>query len=1230
MKKFYKILTTICFAAISVPIFGQQNIAPQATVSASTCNTGACSTLNDLVLGTCGTQIMWITTNTPPSLVAGDNWIQWDWTSAKSINKFVIHHAQTNTRFLAGATIQSWNGSAWVTVSTFANLTPNCSNTVNFPLTTTTRLRITSFTMSGTQLSNPNFREIEVYGPNVNNDASVTGITNLSTCTYTQKVEATVTNWGKKRLDSFRLSWSVNNVNQGTQYITSNLTTGQSATYTLSTGYTFTQNTFTTVRAWTSVPNGTVDSLPGNDLFALDIDFMGSPADPGVTDFTQCGRGFPKLTATTGNPNDSVYWYDQSSGGNFLGMGKTITGPYTIATRTFYAQTAKLSKNFSVQTVGTTGVNVRQTEPYGGMQTIIINKAIMLDSIMFRLWYATPTNCGYQLYYKTGSHTAFLTTPSAWTKINEGVATFVTRSGANYGRVSAKRLVLPPGTYSFYLTTDLDFGAGNSLYSVSAGPGASNADIAIQTGGNIIIGKFGSTQTLTYQPELTYIYKNQCLSTNRTALNITVKPRPIGADVLKSTPFQGHFRLGVQTNPDVVEVGKTLAYELTPPSGFNNTDHNTTWMLTAVKAVTSGNVTVPPSDYVVSTPLGSNRAKLTFKPKSVWLDSLITFSVSFMDLGPHFCDSTVTRSIYVAPTPKTNFTYPSTICLGDQTLFENLTTIHSGVSSYMWYFGDNDSSDLNSPVHEYKLPGTYQVKLVAKSFRWDVIKDTTITVNVSEVPLVDFKVTNACEGNSINLVNNTFIGNGVLTYEWDYGDKSPKSTSKNTSKKYAVPGPYMVTLSSTANGCSASKSKVVYQFATPKAMYSKLNGDCLNDEFNFINQSTISLGQFGNKWDFDDGGNIASDLNTEYTFSTAGFKNVKLIVISEFGCKDSISKTVFVKQIPVTDFIYPYACNLKPTPFTNTTNLRGESLLSYSWNFGNNQTSSATNPTVNWPGTGLKTVTLKTSLLNGCSTQIEKKINVGVQPQVDFEFEEKCSGDEIEFTNLTSFTNGKINYEWNFGDQGKSNIASPTYTYNTVVTQTYYVQLKATILNGCSDSLIKTLTVNAKPATCDFDIIRTWTLGKRGVVLRPTGGNMFGTTYTWILGDGNRRTTKGTELNYSYNGDLKYCITMTASNDFGCECFTSKCIEFKTDLESIDNSLFSIYPNPSSGIFNLTSENANQSAIVYVYNSLGEMVFTTTLEDSCKIDLSDQSSGIYTVRIVAENMVYTRMITITK
>jgi len=181
MKKIYSLTLTSLLLLLNGIAYGQTNIAPFATASASTCNTGACSTLNDLNFGTCGSQQMWISTGTPPSTTPGVEWLQFDWLSDVSFNSFTIHHAQTGTRFLAGALVQAWNGAGWSDVMTFANLpNTNCSNTVVLPaVITTTKLRLTSFTMSGSQLSNANFREIEIWQATAVNTPKIAPLANF-------------------------------------------------------------------------------------------------------------------------------------------------------------------------------------------------------------------------------------------------------------------------------------------------------------------------------------------------------------------------------------------------------------------------------------------------------------------------------------------------------------------------------------------------------------------------------------------------------------------------------------------------------------------------------------------------------------------------------------------------------------------------------------------------------------------------------------------------------------------------------------------------------------------------------------------------------------------------------------------------------------------------------------------------------------------------------------------
>ena len=145
-------------------IIGGQNIAPYATVTASSCNNSPCSAFNDQNYGTCGTQQVWVSTSSPPSLTPHANYIDFTWPSQVSIEGLTIYHGEATTRLLTGATLYRWDGSNWISFYTFSNLPMQCENSISFPMVTTEKLRITSFQMTGSgQQSNPNFREIEVH-----------------------------------------------------------------------------------------------------------------------------------------------------------------------------------------------------------------------------------------------------------------------------------------------------------------------------------------------------------------------------------------------------------------------------------------------------------------------------------------------------------------------------------------------------------------------------------------------------------------------------------------------------------------------------------------------------------------------------------------------------------------------------------------------------------------------------------------------------------------------------------------------------------------------------------------------------------------------------------------------------------------------------------------------------------------------------------------------------------
>ena len=1225
MNKIYKLAIVLgVFAMFGIRgVEAQTNIATTATASAFTSDPNGLwnwSQINNNSFSTCGNQEAFIWTST--SGILGTEHMTWTWSSAKSMNKMRIHNAWNNTRNLTAADVYYYNGSTYVFWKT-VSIAQACMDSVTFPTVTTTSLRLTNFKMTGIgQTSNPSWREIEIISaPSTNYDAGVSAITPLDFCTNSQAITARVFNFGKFKLDSFRLHWSVNGTPQGTRYVTGALASAKDTAITLNSSFSFTNNTLYTFKFWTSKPNGNTDSVAANDTLNYKVNFFGNPPTPTTTSFTQCGVGKPLLRATTGVNSDTIMWFTSATGGNPFANGKNVTGPTIKGTTTFYAQAYRFAAKSSLSNTNTGSIVVsfNYAAYNGNYFDVTPSSTLNIDSITFRV-YLNNSTTNYRLYYKTGTFNGNETNANAWTLVNSGGGRCFTTGGQNFIKVSANSLMLTQGQlYGFYFTIDPTTGGGNDIYMKGSTAPTSNGDLYI-VGGKYGYGLFGSTSFgPTYTIDCEFFYSKACINPTRTPLVVTVKPRPTGSDIVKGSPFLGQYRVGDNTKPDIAEVGKTITYNMVAPTGFTDAGHGSTWVINSIIGKTRNGAIVPNTEYTTTSPSSSGPGTIALTATSAFLDSFITFSIRYSDLGPHFCDSTVSRTVVVAPTPKPNFKFPASICLGDATLFENTTTIHSGNSTYMWYFDDGDSSDLQNPVHEYKAPGTYRVRLVATSFPWNVVKDTTITVEVGELPEVKFRANNKCQGLAVTFQNQTTVGNGALTYVWNFGDNTPTTTVTNPTHLYAVPGGYKVTLTASANGCVSKLVKNAYMFARPVANFSApIAPICAKTEVSLPNTSTIALGEQGAFWNFGDGSN-STQFDGLHAFNGPGTYNVKLLAVSEFDCKDSITKQVTIKATPSPDFAGDQFCGKKPTVFTNTTNEVIPNPV-YRWTFSDNFTSNLKSVTRTWPFEGPFSATLKASYSNGCEASITKNFEVLIQPKAAFDVKDICSGETATFANKSTGDKGNIQYFWDFGNGTYSNVAAPVRLYNPTTTTTYTVALVASYNGGCSDTASKTINVSESPV-CDFTFKD---LGLLSAKFTPS--NSTYTSYEWFFGEGGGSTQVSPLYKYEYSGNFN--VTMKATNAAGCSCEITKRVSATTGINSISNSAVSIYPNPNNGTFTI-SNTENHAMKVEIFNVLGAKVYSkTTAEGSMEVNLGDNAKGIYLVKVTSNGVTSTTKITV--
>ena len=68
------------------------------------------------------------------------------------------------------------------------------------------------------------------------------------------------------------------------------------------------------------------------------------------------------------------------------------------------------------------------------------------------------------------------------------------------------------------------------------------------------------------------------------------------------------------------------------------------------------------------------------------------------------------------------------------------------------------------------------------------------------------------------------------------------------------------------------------------------------------------------------------------------------------------------------------------------------------------------------------------------------------------------------------------------------------------------------------------------------------------------------------------------------------------------------------------NAAISIYPNPNSSVFTLTTQNVNSKLTLEIYNASGENVYTSIVnKQKTEIDLRKQPKGIYFAFLTDEN-----------
>jgi Zn-dependent metalloprotease len=539
---------------------------------------------------------------------------------------------------------------------------------------------------------------------------------------------------------------------------------------------------------------------------------------------------------------------------------------------------------------------------------------------------------------------------------------------------------------------------------------------------------------------------------------------------------------------------------------------------------------------------------------------------------------------YPTSAPVTDFKVNDTLsCTGD-VQFSDLTT--NGPVSWLWNFGDGDTTIVQSPQHLFLTDGSYTVRLItSNSFGSDtLIKDLYVRVDKP----VDPTASSAwkCSPGSV-----TLIGTGNPLLHWFdaptggnlvfVGDTFVTPSLNSTTTFYVqdvVPapssyiGPNDNTIGSGNYSTGQSQRYLIFDCNAPVELVSVL----VYSDSSFVRTVTLA----------DASGTILQDTAV---LIPAGQNRINLHFAVPAGTGFRLGVGAVNHLYRNTDgAVYPYTFqNVISITGTNNTFSNTAYYYFYDWKITGGKCASNRIPSV-------ATIYLPAPVITPSGVV------------------EICNG---QSTTLTSEL--ADSYIWWPGNETTQSI-----TVNSA--GSFVVQVTDSICATPSDTVIVEV-VNDPPTAAFTDVTNS-------LAVTFTNTSTNGTSYSWNFGDGSSSQLSDPTHTYATAGT--YTITLITENACGTDTFTIS-LPVEGIFENSDDSHIAIYPNPSDGILNIDVANlTTNSRIKYsIYDMIGNSVKsgyidTTSKEAHAVINLSETSKSVYFIRIFNESMSKTSKIII--
>lgn len=545
------------------------------------------------------------------------------------------------------------------------------------------------------------------------------------------------------------------------------------------------------------------------------------------------------------------------------------------------------------------------------------------------------------------------------------------------------------------------------------------------------------------------------------------------------------------------------------------------------------------------------------------------------------------------------------ICFKDEVTFHDLSP--QPVTGWHWFFGQIGWEDslTQNPTWKYEqdtsgLVNPFDIVLYVYNngcADTDTVKDMIAV----RQPIPFFSIQYNCiNPDSVVFTN---LSQGADSVAWNFNDGSPIDSAYNPTHIFPGSGTYPVKLTTKnfASGCIVDSTLDV-KITHISAIIGGNTTACYPGTISFIGNTSQDVNIYS--WTFGDGG-ISSASNTTHTYNDTGFYTVTLNTRDIHGCTDSATEQIHIVGPHVGFFANPLSsCVPLITDFTDTTNIEGLGIETWSWNFGDPfsgilNTSSQQNPNHHYNFPGFYTVILSVIDSNGCA-DMDTSVNYvsATQPTASISIP-----DTIGCRNVAELMIGgagiaqpTVTYNWNFGDGSSQSVTTTQMSHTYSANGRYSITLEVVDGNNCRDTAYKNIFVFTTAANFSVTSVDHCVNDQNGIkkaivtaIFHPDSNNYTSSTssWQWDLGVGPLPPPVHSfnPPTYDYNAPAgSYFAKLYLTNDLGC-----------TDTFEISSAI--VVPGPSGSFSFSPDSGCSPLTVTFTGTSMNSNLYSWDFGD---------------------------------